>query len=259
MRLVGGTSQSDQIEFRTVDPSIPRSDEDCMIMLTPGNNVKMPCGHVISPEGLIDYSMREICTNKKSEVHCCLCDQEWNMDTIRRYGGATDREVDVLRECMSLNYCQNAPNISDCPNCHNFCERIQESTRCVVCRVCTKTKGKPYNFCWDCKKEWIGSPTNNRCGNDKCNAQEILETLKSCPETEIGYLKGVKVPSIRACPSCGSLIEHGGQCKHMTCRPCSKEFCFVCLRIREGGSWSCGSYDTPCSVAPRQTTIPRRN
>jgi hypothetical protein len=75
---------------------------------------------------------------------------------------------------------------------------------------------------------------------------------------EIGYLEGVKAPSIRACPSCGSLIEHGGQCKHMACKACSKEFCFVCLRIRDGRSWSCGSYDTACSVAPRQTTIPCR-
>lgn len=256
MRLVGGAAQPDQLPFRKIDDSIPRSDEECMIMLTKGNNVKMPCSHVISPEALIEHSWNEICTNKKTEVHCCLCNHLWDIDTIRRYGGATEREVRILQECVSLNFCHNDPNISECPSCQNFCERINTSNRCVICRICTKKNGKTYHFCWDCKREWIGSPSNQRCGNDKCNAQEILEKLKNCTTTEIGYLKGMMVPSLRACPYCGSLIEHGGQCKHMQCKACSKEFCFVCLRIKDGGSWSCGSYNTVCSVAPRQTAIP---
>ena len=259
MRLVGGAKRPDPPLLRKIDPSIPRSQEECMIMYTDGENVKMPCGHTISPEGLIDYSWNEICVNRKSEVHCCLCNKVWDVDTIERYGGATPEEITIMQDFMSLNFCQNDPTISECPCCHNFCERLNESDRCVVCRICTKTKGKTYNFCWDCKREWIGSPLKNKCGNDQCNAQEILEKLKTCPEVEMGYLKGVKVPSIRACPSCGSLIEHGGQCKHMTCKACCKEFCFVCLRIRDGGSWSCGRFDTPCSVAPRQTTVPSRN
>ena len=259
MRLVGGARRPPQPQVRKIDPSVPRSDEDCMIMFTDGENVRMPCGHTLSPEGLIEYSWREICVNRKTEVHCCLCKQLWDTDTIRKYGGATDQEITVLQECMSLNYCQKDSKISECPSCQNFSERMCESDLCVVCRICSKKKGITYNFCWDCKQEWIGNPTNKRCGNDKCNAQELLEKLRNCPEVEISYLKGVKAPSIRACPCCGSLIEHGGQCKHMTCKACSKEFCFVCLRFREWGSSSCGSYATACSVAPRQSIIPSRN
>lgn len=259
MRVVGGARRPPQPLVRKIDPSVPRSDECCMIMFTEEENVRMPCSHTISPEGLIEYSWREICANRKTKVHCCLCNEVWDTDTIRRYGGATGQETAVLQECMSLNYCQKDPKISDCPGCNNFCERMSESDRCVVCRICSKKKGRTYNFCWDCKQEWIGNPTNKRCGNDNCNVQEILEKLQNCKEVEIGYLKGLKAPSIRACPSCGSLIEHGGQCKHVTCKACSKEFCFVCLRIGDGGSSSCGSYSTACSVAPRQTSIPSRN
>lgn len=119
MRLVGGAAQPDQVAFRKIHSSVPRSSEECMIMFTEGDNVKMPCNHVISPEALIEHSWNEICTNKKTEVHCCLCTQEWDIDTIRRYGGATDREVRILQECMSLNYCNNT-NISECPNCLFF-------------------------------------------------------------------------------------------------------------------------------------------
>ena len=259
MRLVGGAKRPDPPLLRKIDPFTPRSKEECMIMYTDGENVKMPCGHTISPEGLIDYSWNEICVNRKSEVRCCLCNKVWDVDKIVRYGGATPEEMAKMQECISSNICQSDPKISECPRCHNFCERLNESDRCVVCRICTKIKGKAYNFCWDCKREWIGSPYSNKCGSDQCNAQEILEKLKTCPEVGMGYLKGVKVPSIRACPTCGSLIEHGGQCKHMKCTACSKQFCFVCLRIRVGESWPCGRYNTACSVAHRQTTVPRRN
>lgn len=89
MRLIGGVSRPKEPSFRKIDPSVPRSDEECMIMFTEGGNVKMPCRHTISPEALIDHSWNEICVNKKPEVHCCLCNQEWDMNTIQKYGGAT--------------------------------------------------------------------------------------------------------------------------------------------------------------------------
>ena len=259
MRLLGGAERPPQPPVRKIDSSVPRSKEDCMITYTDGNNVKMPCGHTISPDGLIDYSCNEILTNRKREVRCCLCNKVWDINTIKKYGGATVQEVQVLQKCMSLNFCRKDSKISECPGCHNFCERLKETDRCVVCRICSKKKGKAFNFCWDCKKEWIGNPTNKECGNAKCSVQEILEKLRSCPETEIGYIKGLMVPSLRACPSCGSLIEHGGSCKHMKCIICSKKFCFVCLRIRDGDLWPCGSYNTRCNVAPRQTAIPCRS
>ena len=102
-------------------------------MSTDGENVKMPCGHTISPKALIEHSWNEICVNKKKEVHCCLCNRVWDIDIIRRYGGATNKEIVVLQECMSLTFCQYDPKISECPSCHNFCERLNESDRCVVC------------------------------------------------------------------------------------------------------------------------------
>ena len=112
MRLVGGASRPMEPLSRKIDKSVPRSKEDCMIMLTDGNNVLMPCKHTISPDALIDHSWNEICINKKTKVQCCLCSQEWDMSTIQRYGGATEQEVVIMQECMSLNFCQRDPKIS---------------------------------------------------------------------------------------------------------------------------------------------------
>ena len=255
MRLEGGAERPAQPVVRNIDPSVPRSNEACMIMLTEEDNVVMPCGHVISPDGLIDHSWNEICENRKTKVCCCLCNREWDTDTIRRYGGATSEEIRVLQECVSRNFILKDPNISECPGCSSFCERINTSDRCAICRICSQRKKKTYHFCWDCKKEWIGSPSNKRCGNDKCNQEELLEQLRTCPEKEIKHLKGLMCPSLRACPSCGSLVEHVKDCKHIFCKACKKEFCFVCLRLCAEGSSSCGSYNTQCAVAPRQTDI----
>ena len=259
MRLPGGAKRPSPPVQRKVDPSVPRSKRECMIMFTNDDNVKMPCGHTISPDALIDHSWNEICVNRKTQVQCCLCSKNWDPDIIRRYGGATDKEIAILQECMSANYCQKDPKISECPSCYTICERQNESNQCVMCRICTKKKGKSYHFCWECKREWIGSVTNSVCGNANCNPRELLEKLKNCPMKKMDYFEGVYVPSFRACPCCGCPIEHAGECKHMQCRICSKEFCFVCLRIRVGGSWPCGIYRDPCHPAPRQTTIPRRN
>ena len=262
MRLYGGTEQVKRPQAptrREIDQSIPRSDELCMILLyTEDDRVRMPCRHVISPDGLMEYCWNEVCVGVKTKVVCCLCNDEWDVDTIRRYGGATDEEIAVLQECLSRNYCLSDPKISECPGCTSFCQRINESKKCTLCSYCSN-KGKRYHFCWDCKKEWKGSPSNEYCGNDKCTNEEILQKLRTCPETGIEYLPNLKVPSIRACPNCGSLVEHAGRCKHVTCGECNVKFCFVCLRAcSEDGSSYCGSHRQECSVAERQTTIPRR-
>jgi hypothetical protein len=267
MRLTGGaTVERPAIPTtRKIDDSIPRAGldefgepESCMIMATDEDNVEMPCGHVICPEGLMDYSWNEICVNKKTSVLCCLCEAEWDIDIIRRYGGATDEEIALLEQCLSHNVCISDPKVSECPGCKSLCQRKDESKKCVFCTYCSKNKGKQYYFCWECKREWKGSPSNKECGNDQCCQEQMLQVLKNCPTKEIPYLKGLQVPSTRACPTCGTLIEHAGKCKHMTCTVCKIEFCFVCLRKCSEGSSFCGRYSTPCKVAEHQTKIPRR-
>ena len=79
-----------------------------------------------------------------------------------------------------------------------------------------------------------------------------VQFLQSCPNKDV---IGVSTPSIRACPFCGALVQHTDACKHMNCPACSRAFCFICLKKNEGG-WQCGSYNSKCTPAPRQTYIP---
>ena len=65
----------------------------------------------------------------------------------------------------------------------------------------------------------------------------------------------VMVPETRACPMCFTLIEHIEACKHMNCKGCKKQFCFICLSLQDAGGWKCGSMSTVCNVAPRQVIM----
>lgn len=258
LRLPGGAEmvRPTAPRSRKIASSVPHSDEPCMITYMEGESVRMPCGHSISPDGLMDYCWNEVSSSRKSEIRCCLCEKEWPIQVLKTYGGANDQELRMLEEGLSRNYCLKNPDITECPGCTTFCMRKNTSTNCVMCVMCTKKNKKTYYFCWQCLQIWKNGPSAKVCGNDACETDKVLRRLKEAPMKSI---YGVRVPSVRACPTCGSLIEHQSGCKQMTCKMCSRGFCFICLRTQTPeGSWSCGSWNDKCTPAPRQERVPRR-
>ena len=247
---------------RYIDPSLPRSDENCIISLENFEDngiivLEMPCKHPISPDALMEYVWAEVSTNKKYEVKCPLCTAEWPLDVIKRYSGACDLELHQLEKGLSENFCTQSKDIKTCLNCQSHCMRQDPSNNSVCCLMCTKKQGSSYYFCWLCQQKWKNSFTSNHCGNDDCDAP-MLALLQSCKKVKVTFID-IEVYELRACPNCGTLIEHGGECKHMHCKQCGTDFCFVCLRMKSQGSWQCGSYNTECALAPIQEAIPRRS
>ena len=106
-------------------------------------------------------------------------------------------------------------------------------------------------FCWCCGKQW-------RYGHvcDDSFRFELVSLLNKATSKSIGAVNGV--PSMRACPQCCQLITHTDACKHMKCAACKTDFCFVCLKPKVNGNWSCGSHSDRCPVAPKQNlqTLP---
>lgn len=233
-------------------PGVEKTDEPCMLSLVEGVAVKMPCGHPISPEWLMDYCWNEI-KFKKYEIRCPLCATEWPIDVLRRCGGADENELHFLEEGLSKNYCESPDNeITTCPRCKSYCTRKNSEIYSMQCRICSRERNT-YRFCFKCKREWSNGGDEYSCGNSQCttNEKDRKEILKNCPEKEI--LQGVFCPDTRECPVCQTLIKHGGKCKKVSCRVCKTSFCFVCLRPKTSeGSWMCGGGYEPCAVAPRQ-------
>jgi len=137
MRLPGGSSKTQE---RRIDSSIPRSQEKCMVTFenTKDNGivvVKMPCGHPICPDGLMDYAWSEVSNSKKTEIKCFLCGQEWPFGVIKRYGGATSIELEQLELGITCNFFSKSSDINQCPKCQSYCTRVDSSVSSVKCIV----------------------------------------------------------------------------------------------------------------------------
>lgn len=147
-------------------------------------------------------------------------------------------------------------SLCKCPSCESYVEREDLSNLCVKCTICTAVKQKRFQFCWQCLREWRGPAAHSlRCSNEDCVHPDV-DKLAKCTNMRLSYVNNVECPAIRACPTCGLLLEHNGHAsKNLVCKRCKVEFCFLCLQLKRVCNPICGPY-TVCSVAPRQTEIP---
>ena len=263
LRLPGGSGcETDYRKYlhsyRQFPAHAPKHSEECIYCLE-CPVVRMPCNHSLCPSCIMTYAWTEVGSQKKTEICCLLCKNEWPLHIIQDYGNVPTEEMELLQEYLSKNFIASDPTISECPGCRNYCVRKDESTNRVYCRICCKL-GKTHTYCWQCLKPWNNSDSKIQCGNGGCNTASLLHILRDAPLKHLCFLpRNMKVPSIRACPECGSFIEHKRGCKHMTCKDCKTKFCFVCLRKKEDDSgWHC-SNTSVCPVAPVQEKLPRNS
>lgn len=264
LRLRGGSNENSTEQPKMYDGEIQLTDQPDMFTLDDdkgGQRAEMPCGHAVGPESLTAWC-RSLLTAGKYEFRCPykasgsapFCNTLWEFFTVKRLAVLTTDEIKEFETKICENYLRKAVGIQECPSCESYCERKNKKDRRVVCPACTRKRGKSYEFCWYCLKTWLGGGTDD-CGNLSCTGVDPrLRIITNCPKkTVVGVLN---CPAVRACPTCGLLIEHKEACKHMNC-PCGQKFCFICLKTTDSsGNYQCGSFNTKCEVAAIQTTIP---
>lgn len=177
-----------------------------------------------------------------------------NIDDEHQY-----HKLAKLELLSARNKIENDCNIQKCPECEtlyfqnndsmellgqitnkNDLERIFK-TKCVLCRNNT-------SFCWGCGEKW---DDGHIC--DSSFRSELVDILSKAETKKIGDVDGV--PEIRCCPNCCQLITHTEACKHMKCKACKTDFCFVCLKSKKNGNWQCGNSGTVCPIADRQNMV----
>ncbi|KAI3376363.1 hypothetical protein L3Q82_016831 [Scortum barcoo] len=223
---------------------------------------KMSCGHAVTPTSLTDWC-RRLLDQGECRFVCgqTNCDVEWPFKEVCKMALLTPEEMRHFEKKLLSNAAKDNLNIKVCPGCKSRVTRADLSDLSVECTVCTADKKRPYRFCCQCLREWKGpAPRSDRCQNDGCINQP-LETLRTCPDIDFKAVEGVTgCPCIRACPTCGLVVEHNSNhCKGLTCPRCKVKFCFVCLKLAK----DCLMVNTgffsklcPSGVAPRQTSIP---
>ncbi|XP_078020624.1 uncharacterized protein LOC144459814 [Epinephelus lanceolatus] len=223
---------------------------------------KMSCGHAVTPMSLTLW-----CLNLLNQGDCRFvcgqtgCDAEWPFEEVCKMALLTPEERDYFESKIFSNTGESYLDVKVCPGCQSRVMRTDLHDLSVQCPVCTARRRRAYRFCWQCLKKWKGpAPRSDRCGNADC--QDPLEILRNCPDITFKDVEGVTgCPSIRACPTCGVLVEHNRTyCKNIYCVRCKVEFCFVCLKLTKecADVKNASSYFELCpsGVAPRQTSIP---
>ena len=226
----------------------------------------MSCGHSADPNSLTEW-MIKLLNDGEENIYCPalilssnkMCKRIWDNDEISSCALLTLDEKDYFETKLNENSIKRNPLIKQCPNCDNYIERdpsiIGLKTKCVLCfKICSQD----FSFCWKCGNKWESSRNSNvSCGRGDCKSMnlKILENCKfiklsACPKLD-------EIPSIRACPSCGILVEHSGlNCKNIACQRCNISFCFACLEKTEVCSKFSGHYGK-CSkpIEPIQRSI----
>lgn len=178
--------------------------------------------------------------------------------SLRNLGIFTSKDERFIESKLSENYVMQVEGAKQCPQCMSFGVPADKGKKRVACGYCG------LQFCWRCLHAWKSANTRDcHCGQcvGACGRHDqALRILREAPPAAhlIAYCKVGGVPSARACPGCGTVTEHAGGCKHMTCHICSTEYCFICLKTKV--EHQAGPYDwhhsRPCPVAPVQTVIP---
>ncbi|XP_030609831.1 probable E3 ubiquitin-protein ligase RNF144A-A [Archocentrus centrarchus] len=218
----------------------------------------MSCGHAVTPTSLTNWCLR-LLEQGERRFTCGVCGAEWPFSEVLKMALLTPQEILQFQKTLAFNAARQTFKTKLCPGCRSSVERENGSDLNVLCKVCTAQKGRPYEFCWQCLREWKGArPRKDRCGNRGC-CNQSLKTLETCPEIIFESMKGIHgCPSVRACPTCGLLLEHSKKfCKSLVCPQCKVKFCFVCLKIFTDCLKTSGPYaPCPSGVAPRQKSIP---
>jgi len=89
-----------------------------------------------------------------------------------------------------------------------------------------------YRFCFHCQEEahWPATCEQVKMWQKKIQDESETQNWISAHTQD--------------CPKCKSFIEKNGGCNHMTCRVCSYEFCWLCLRDWKGHNdfYTCNRY-----------------
>ncbi|KPP67366.1 putative E3 ubiquitin-protein ligase RNF144A-A [Scleropages formosus] len=226
---------------------------------------EMSCGHAVTPQSLtawcrslLDQGQYKFLCPALKEGTVKKCGALWSYQEVRKLAVLTADEQKHFEEAMAALAAAEFCEYKSCPGCLSVVEREDHMNLDVRCTICSAEMGQVYEFCWQCLKQWKGpGPRSDRCENDGCTNKD-LELLKKCPMITLPEVMNVQCPAIRACPTCGLLVEHDKTgCKNIICSRCQKEFCFVCLKLTPN-CLKTSSYFELCSdgVAPRQTSIP---
>ncbi|XP_062372908.1 caspase-23 [Sardina pilchardus] len=152
----------------------------------------LPCGHHIPPDYLIAWTQSQL-EHKHTEFTCPkfiqpnkrLC-ASFSYQTVCELVQLKPKTQQYFEETISALTALTLCDYKKCPGCHSYVERAEPNNLCVQCSICTSKKGRIYQFCWLCQREWKGPYanakhcTNEGCGQRKVSQGDSISSFKWC-------------------------------------------------------------------------------
>ena len=146
------------------------------------HRVVMTCGHAVDPNTLTAWC-RSLLDQHEFEFYCPAivdqtankqCKKVWEYSEVRKIALLNEAEQQYFESKMSEYAAQQYYDMKECAGCRSFVERRDLTNLRVNCIICTKRKGRKYEFCWNCDEEWSGPTTSGvKCGNPNCQHPSI--------------------------------------------------------------------------------------
>lgn len=179
------------------------------------------------------------------------CKRVWEYFLVRHVACFDDATRSDIEKRVTEHYIAQGRGFQQCPGCNMWCFPANTGDLRLRCPACSV--GKKYDFCWACQNEWKNTGSLSNCGNEGCDGKDPrLRILAKAEKMPIDNIPGC--PSIRACPKCGMLINLRQGCRHVACRTCGTDFCFICLK-RWRSEIDNRTISSRCPIAPVQTTL----
>jgi len=139
-----------------------------------------------------------------------------------------DQRVRV-EEWMTNAFVKLNARIKWCPR--NGCDKAVEygktGMKTVTCEC-------GYQFCFGCGNE----------AHEPAPCKAVVEWLKKDNSLILWLRENRKAKDVKNCTGCHEIIEKNQGCKHMTCRNCKHEFCWLCYQPWHGHNESlCNNYE----------------
>ncbi|XP_067880123.1 E3 ubiquitin-protein ligase RNF144A-like isoform X2 [Heterodontus francisci] len=192
---------------------------------------KASCGHITEPLSLKAWAKARIEMGIRS-FPCQSCKKEWVWQEVCKLALFSEEERECYEQKLVELTKDDTASYKKCPDCNFLVQRVDLQSLCVECLFCSNARGKLYQFCWDCLREWKSPASHSTdCGNKSCT---ITAMLLSCPLIEAPDIEVHQCPVVRACPNCEALVSHCLEgCPQVECPNCFHSFCYRCLGIEE--------------------------
>lgn len=231
-RLLERFYEVDQEQFfrdaKVVNPFAPKPSESpptdtCLICCSdePTEMFHLECQHTFCTDCWRSYLINQIVQEGLAQTIVCpdfQCEILVDDQTIHKFLHENEFVQHIYKKTILNSYIDRNPRAHWCPgqNCGHIINASSLTSAYNYAQLITCTHCQT-SFCFQCAQPW----------HDPIKCILLLQWRKKLLD-EGQTMLWIKA-NTKSCPKCKVNIEKNGGCRHMTCRHCRHEFCWLCF------------------------------